>query len=671
MVNNNEKAIVIGKAAFINFPEFEKWCDTEEADEFFSIKNIWTDCLYHLQGEIQGVCVSKLTEYVDRKYDYRTNKYLLPIKRCWEYINRFSSPEKPLSFNLLYEHDKFDIIAFGNMQALIPVGFLKKTLYKDYSDFSLSDIRQQTLAGNETALISADSHLFVMSHNDMQKQISETASAKNSLEEAMDDVKNARVEGLSELQQEIDKKVAELEERKARLLDELRRKEAELNAKVEQLNNELFMLESEIYSIRCFMGEVVDFIKLKSGAAAPVDAPITLFQKMRFLDEELGKLVSLYDFDFGKAKLFEELLQKRDDIVEVFCPNDKCVSLVRVSKTNIHYGYDFDDMLNEYEVYHGRTIGILIRNGENLYIGWTDEEKINIPDNMFYTPESKVVSEEDAAKTKTTSVKEMVSRYFIFSILQGALCNDKLLALPDSVKASFTRPSEYIIYSAADTWLCDNKYGTFMDIVDKCNSRIGVGDFVLSLQYLSDGNYNSSYRSFEYDRDYNDSHRTHDVSMGDGKIYKITLVEENEDAQFSWNRCKYFISLEKSNYDHIYRNGHYYDRKRLAYARFRVYDDEFINLTYMNSTWLKYVITTQNLGGGRSRLSNFAETVRYLNKALAFVKKREATEREFLSVYVKDITDETWVALSEWKLATGVRKINDYQAKRFARSLNA
>lgn len=667
MNKNEEKAVVLGKARFIDFAEYEKWCLTDEAEEFFSVANLWSNCLYALQGKVQGIDFDNLFNVVKpdswHKNNFgefsRTKYYLEPLKKCLEYMGLF--PESDLTFKLIYEHeDKIDVIAFGSKQFIVPKWAITKEYLEDYSNIALSEIRTaKSLEGANTGIIPVNSALSVLSQSDVKGEIDETNSAKSVLQTEMDDIKNAKTEELAELQAEIEKKVAELEAKKQDLLAKLQEKENELNAKMEKLQQELYMLETEIYSIRCFMGEVVDFIKLRSGDNAPADAPITLFQKMRFLDEELGKLVSVYDFNFDNISLFEKLLQARDNILDVFCPNDKCVSLVRISKTNSYYAYDkISDMLKEYEFYHGKTIGILIRNGENLYIGWTDDEKISISDdNMFFTPEIKTVNEEDGNKNKSTSVGEMVSRYFIFSILQGALQNNKMFTLPDGVKADFTRPSEYIIYSVADTWLTDNRYGTFDEMIKKCNSIIKTGDYILALEFNSDKN---GERGHSYWRNL-----TRDVSMHDRGIYQIRLVEENTDT-YRFDDLKYYISLAKSNWDYVYRDGDWRDRKREARALFRVFTDEFINLTYMNSTWLKYVITTQNLGSSRYRLSKFAETVRYLNDALKFVKEREIEEAKYLSQYV-EITDDMWVALSEWKLAKGVRVINDYQAKRFAK----
>ena len=668
--NYDEKVSIIGKATFVNFEQYVEWCLSESADKYFTIANLWTDCMYNIQGKVPGINFSRLfdqckvDEYHMKHFGEYSRKsyYVEPLQKCVEYMNLFSNDETQLKFNLLYEYDgKFDIIGFGSQQFIVPQDVIKKEYPKDYSNISLSDLRNKSLNGKNTGLVPVDSQLINMCESDVQGLINQASLVENQYKQYKDDINNARIEGLEGLQKKIDTLKQELEERKQSLLAELEKKENELQAKMAQLKGELFMLESEIYSIRCFLGEVVDFIQLRKGNPAPVDAPITLFQKMRFLDDELGKLVSVYDFDFNNAKLFEQLLKERDDILDVFCPNDKCVSLVRVSKTNTTLGYDgLTDILKEYEVYHGLTIGILIRNGENVYMGWTDDQKISIPDDMFYTPGKRIVNGDDAETIKDTSIEEAVSRYFIFSILQGTLQNKQMLQLPESVKADFTKPSQYIIYSVADTWLCDNRYGTFAQMIDKCNSKISEGDVILALEWNTD---KDGYRGHS---DYRNM--TSDVRMCDRGIYTIRLIEENND-RYAFDDYKYYISLKKYNWDFVYRNGRYVDRQREARALFRVFTDEFINLTYMNSTWLKYVITTKNIGSYNLKTSTFAQAIRYLNDALKYIKEREAEELTYLTKYVNNINDDTWVLLTEFKLEKNVRRMNDYQAKRFAKWL--
>ena len=669
-----EKPTIIGTAMFKNFDDFLNWCDSEEADEFFSLEHLWTPILYHLQGTVKGVNFSGLYDKGKKSNGFddenRKRYYIEPLQKYVTYIQEFSDDNSQLAFDLLYEHKEFDVIAFGERQFLIPAGWLEKTLLKDYSGTPLINLRQSAQLNGKQSLAIASPTLSSRSVSDLRGDIQRQADSIESVLKDEDDVKNAKTGELAALQAEIDKMTAALEEKKQNLLAELEKKKAEMDAIKQQLETELFILDSEIYSIRCYTGEVIQFVHLTSGKEAPRDMPITLFQKLRFLDEELGKACSIYDFDFGNEKLFEKLLKTKPSIVEMFCPNEKCVALLRVSKTGKHYGYcntPVGDILDTYEVYHGKKIGILIRNGENLYLGWTDDEKINIPEDMFFSPSEKVVSDEDAAKVQNTPVEEMVSRYFVFSILQGVLDNQHILSLPEGVKADFTKQSEYIVYSVADAWLADNRYGTFKEMVERANSRISVGDSILALETLSDGKYTGGmYGYYDFDRDHNFSRRTRDVRFSDGEIYTINLIENFD------GRPEYYVSLIKNGSDYVYRNGYYEERQRDAYARFRVYDNEFINLTYFNSAWLKYVITTKNLGG-YGRMNNYAETIRYLHKALAFVKDREKTEQALIEKYYPQLSENTeWMAeLSEWKLAKNVRQITDYQAKRFAKYMNA
>ena len=442
MKKEEKKPVIIGSAMFRNFDDFLAWCHSDKADEFFSLKQLWTPILYGLQGTVAGVDFSKLYDKgarTDGYYDSQNRKryYVEPLQRYVDYIQEFSDDNSKLSFDLLYEHEAFDVIAFGNWQFLIPAGWLDKTLFKDYSDVPLSNLKQSAKLTGKKELTIASPALSTRSVADLQGDIQCKIKSIEAILQDEDDVKNARVGELASLQAEIDKITAELEERKQSLLAELEKKKAEMDAMKKQLETELFILESEIYSIRCYTGEVIQFVHLTSGKEAPRNMPIVLFQKLRFLDEELGKAYSLYDFDFENEKLFEKLLKVKPSLVEMFCPSAKCVSLVRISKTGQHYGYrdtPVGVILDAYEVYHGEKIGILIRNGENLYLGWTDEEKIDIPEDMFYTPETKVIAEEDAKQVNNPSfddaikaAKSMTSRYFVFSILQGALDNAYLL----------------------------------------------------------------------------------------------------------------------------------------------------------------------------------------------------------------------------------------------------
>ena len=52
----------------------------------------------------------------------------------------------------------------------------------------------------------------------------------------------------------------------------------------------------------------MDFTQLVTGRHADTDVPVVIYQKLRYMDEELGKYLALYDVDGDDAGLFEDIL---------------------------------------------------------------------------------------------------------------------------------------------------------------------------------------------------------------------------------------------------------------------------------------------------------------------------------------------------------------------------
>lgn len=90
-------------------------------------------------------------------------------------------------------------------------------------------------------------------------------------------------------------------------------------------------------------------------------------------------------------------------------------------------------------------------------------------------------------------------------------------------------------------------------------------------------------------------------------------------------------------------------------ANFEVEPGEIINLTYMNSVWLEWAISSKKLSGWTiaGTAVDYAYGIRYLKTMLDFVRKREAVERELISSVDASICDNhEWpVLLSTWKLS--------------------
>ena len=182
-------------------------------------------------------------------------------------------------------------------------------------------------------------------------------------------------------------------------------------------------------------------------------------------------------------------------------------------------------MLTEYRSLHGTQVGILIRDGENLWIGWTEYDRIHISEDAFLNPKTDITTVEDSGRASTK--EEIASRYFIFSILQGVIHNNKMLLLPEGT--SVFRKNAYVVFSMAAGWLEDNRFGTFSNIVKRTNQQLQAGDMVLTtLTITRDDRYSGRYggmstylEPWHNVRGRGDRNRTHDASIPDKKFYQL------------------------------------------------------------------------------------------------------------------------------------------------------
>ena len=257
----------------------------------------------------------------------------------------------------------------------------------------------------------------------------------------------------------------------------------------------------------------------------------------------MGKYLSLYAF--GQYEDDNETLigalKTRDDLRDVFCPTDRCITVLRNSRTGktVKSSDNIANMLEKYEYLHGKQIAIIIRDGENLYIGWTDEERIKISsEDMFLRPGKTTVEEvkdvkygfgheywdekEREKKEKEAEKKaatERISRYFLISVLQGMIDRGGLINIPQNTK--ITEESDLVKFSFAEGWLKDNTYGTFKDILDRSKDiKVKKGEIVLTGMRVTrddihdySSRHNSEYAAYSNDRGIGEKNRTHGVSI--------------------------------------------------------------------------------------------------------------------------------------------------------------
>ena len=631
----------------------------------------------------------------------------------------FSSPLK-----LVYTCELFDIISLGSEKSsvMLPKGFVEFVQYRDYDNLSAAE-RKMLLNGDTNGSDATDVAIYGGSVAEAREEKARKDADIKALQQKIKDVEDAKAEGLAELKKEIERMTAELRAKQEAMKAELELKKKQMDLEVEKMKFQIHLLDSEIYAIRCYTGETVEFHQIRTGTPASQSTPLVFHQKMRYLDEELGRLASIYNVDFSKHKIFDELLKYSPAAFELFAPTSRSIMLARVSKSNKRFAAseEYLNALDDYQVYHGTRVCIILRDGENLWTAWTDDERIQLKEDAFLRPsEVRPMTDEEAKEweqskyeddesyekriraMKMKNLDEGICRMFVFSILQGVI-DRGMIQFPEKVNVQKQNP--YIAFTYADQWLDDNRYGTLTDILNRFEEKVQKGDMILTVQSLAAHQPRGYNKAWSNDRGIGEMNRTHDVYCNDRTVYainkivhsakyRIVLINRKGEASpeerevylkdeelrdyihYGWSSSRIVESHEMLGNE---RTEYYVSLRKLysqenAKANFKVNSDEFWNLTFLNSVVLEYVLSTKKTDGiyiGGARV-DFNHVIPYLKTALEHTRAREEKISDWLKEIAPDVlNDAEWpVKLSDWMLENNIHNFSEYRTKQFVKWLS-
>ena len=481
----------------------------------------WQDYFYERQGLFKD-CLNAMDSYEFKRSSIDDLKALLThLKDIGEKLQLF------------YFDGTACVIGYENKQFLMNPAFVKPEYLKDYSELTGTEMKSLTGQISSAGLLPSVIE---------ESSVKTLSDKKSEAEKAMEDAKAEIKAKEDEIRQEMYKKIEEMKALMQGKLDELKEK-------VEQYQKEIFVLESQIYSIRCYTGEVIKFHQIRGGKAAPKEEALILYQKIRFLDEELGKHISIFDFDGEDDKRLIPLLKIRDDIAELLAPGSKSLTILRTSRTGrfIAANENVDNVLAEYDMYHGKQLALLLRNGENLYIAWCDADNIVInEENAFYSivkqTEERAEGAESAINNAETSIHEALSRYYLLAILQGMIDTKNILDFPEPVNV-LDPAQRYVIFSLAEGWIAENKYGTFTEMLEKSRKNpVKKGDDIITILHLSPDR-EGRYKKNCNDRGIGYKNRTSEAHLNGKTIYPINLVLSDVVVEYDFEAVEVTESL--------------------------------------------------------------------------------------------------------------------------------
>ena len=434
---------------------------------------------------------------------------------------------------LFYFDETACVIGYENRQFLMNPAFVNPEYLKDYSELTGSEMKSLTGQISGAGLLPS-----VIEGSSIKTLSDKKAAAEKTMEDARAEIKAKE----DEIRQEMYKRIAEMKALMQGKLDEL-------NEKVEQYQKEIFVLESQIFSIRCYTGEVIKFHRIREGKPAPKEEALTLYQKIRFLDEELGKHISIFDFTGEDDTRLIPLLKARNDIAELLAPGKKSLTILRTSRTGKFVGANkkVDNMLTEYEMYHGKQLALLLRDGENLYIAWCDADNIVInEENAFYSTakqtEERAEGAVSAINNAETGIHEALSRYYLLAILQGMIDAKNILDFPEPVNV-LDPVQRYVIFSLAEGWIAENKYGTFAEMLERSRKNPAKkGDDIITILGLSPDRH-GKYQKYCNDRGIGYKNRTSEAFLRGKTIYPVNLVLNDVVVEYDFEAVEVTESL--------------------------------------------------------------------------------------------------------------------------------
>jgi hypothetical protein len=404
----------------------------------------------------------------------------------------------------------------------------------------------------------------------------EVALAEESLKKELENIKKKQEE---EMQKIRDKFALTMSKAKLQIAEKI----MPLMEEIENMTDKFTVLKSNLYRWLSYNGYNYQIKQLSKGKEGSNSEKLVIWQKLRYLDEELPKLVLdpevEHEVNFKEFKSLENLMSTYPVVRDFFLPSEKGCIVFQLSKSEVKTYYSKEVKTSKSDPYHPwlefvqqsylvenwNKLGMFLKNGENLYVLWLDKERINLSsDNLFLTKSSQEsidvnyaerkeleeVSETNKGETALNNIEVMKrnykkrrdayakvsSRIYIVDIIQGIIDNvPSVLSLGEEqnvVKALSEGSYGNIVFNKADGYLRYVKWNSVKEIIDEIKKAYGsrsysVEDPIYLLRSITGkdrGRVNGSYQM---------ENLTNDASCNSG-ITKINLIDYKD--KYYWTK---------------------------------------------------------------------------------------------------------------------------------------
>ena len=423
---------------------------------------------------------------------------------------------------------------------------------------------------------------------------------------------------------------AQMEAQIKALYEKQNLKLAALQEQIAKYEHDLFIMRTDLTAYEYRQGLGVNMTSLKQGQLAPKEQPITIYQKLIFLDEDLPRLTALYD---TTSSSLETALKTSDALLEHFCPSNKAIVFLKQRHSQGSYELN-NTVMTFIQNTMPNHIGMLIRNGDNVWLTWLDDKSIHLDEDSFGSK----ASQEDL------TVDLLKSRHYLNNILLGFLERGDYLQLDHPVTNLFE--DKGIIFATADNQLVDTTYLTFSELLDNVNRYNNPDDPIYLFNTIRDSRTNVG-RGIETYRGRGENGLT-DGAFADNGYHTINGIDTLNDM----NQHVYIQATRRS-----------WDTNKV---NLYIEADEYINLKFLTSSLIDYYIQSKRIGDltNTRRYVDYVHMLPILFDIKAILLKQEKEDRLHIPAKDYDLN-----LLTAFKITHNVRNITPYQAKRYSKWL--
>ena len=427
-----------------------------------------------------------------------------------------------------------------------------------------------------------------------------------------------------------------IETRKRDMEMMLRSMDGQLAAMKEKVGN----LIKVITILNLYTGNTVEVNQIADGETADPKEPLTLRQRILFMDEELCVHLD-HEADYQDIPLFFEWLKEpanRDIIV----PEQRCAVCLKPKRFNMDYRSRdalYDNLRNQWN----KHTYIVIRNGEKLF--WLESEDLEVFEWAF--PHSDIQEEyekrikenphwKESIIKESESVSYRVTKYMTF--LQGLLDQREDIIGPVKNRPNFLklqgveliRDDENLIGTGLKPW---SKFKEEKNALIKRGTRIlyiagrKIKDGINSRPWNTGGEHLGYYRS-EYT----------EPAPPDTGIYHADTIEvvdhydHGEPVRKPMDKLIFRYNPGDKVYDHTGCDWEGHERKKRLPWKYDL--SAVLNYDAVSAKELREYLNDRTLR------PQFREMMPTLKKALLLKEQEEAQEDGFILLMVNSVTGE-------------------------------